>query len=117
MEVLAGVIAIVFALLCVVSVVADFTMASSVVDAVDRLGLPRAIIPLCGISKACGAIGLMMGFGNDSLRLFAALALIVYFIIAVGAHVRRRDSLRNTAPAVVFLVMAAATLVTSALVV
>jgi len=117
MEVFAAILTILLAVMCAASAVADFTMATPVVEAVDRLGLSRQIIPLCGISKACGAVGLLIGFGNDSLRLFAAAATTAYFVCAVAVHARRRDTPANTAPAAVFLAVATVTLVATIVVV
>lgn len=110
MDIVATILTITLSVMCVGSAVADFMMATSVVAAVDRLGLPRQIIPLCGICKVCGALGLLIGFGNEPLQVFAAVALTAYFVCAVGAHVRRKDTLANTAPAAMFLLVAAITL-------
>ncbi|MFM9037502.1 MAG: DoxX family protein [Actinomycetota bacterium] len=113
MGIAATILTITLSVMCVGSAVADFMMAPSVVAAVDRLGLPRQIIPLCGICKVCGALGLLIGFGNEPLQVFAAIALTAYFVCAVGAHVRRKDTLANTAPATMFLLVAAITLATT----
>ena len=61
-----------------------------------------------GILLASGALGLLLGFAVPALGTAAGIGLIVYFICAVSAHIRVRDS--GIAGAVSFLVVAAAAL-------
>ncbi|TVS74574.1 DoxX family protein [Mycobacterium helveticum] len=69
----------------------------------DDLGVPAGVRPVLPVVKAAAALGLL------SVRWFPALArlttamLTVYFVLAVGAHVRARDKIVNTLPAATFL--------------
>ena len=69
----------------------------------DDLSVPESVRPVLPVVKAAAALGLL------SVRWFPALArlttamLTVYFVLAVGAHVRARDKVVNTLPAATFL--------------
>jgi hypothetical protein len=69
----------------------------------DDLGVPEGVRPVLPVVKAAAAIGLL------SVRWFPALArlttamLTLYFVFAVGAHIRARDKVVMTLPAASFL--------------
>ena len=74
----------------------------------DDLGVPENVRPVMPVVKAAAAIGL------SSVRWFPGLArlttamLTLYFVLAVGAHIRVHDKVVNTLPAASFLVTFAA---------
>lgn len=107
------ILSIVLAVLCLTSALADFRLVPQVVQAVERLGFPTRIVPALGLAKAMAALGLLVGLGIDSLGTFTALCLSLYFVIAVGAHLRVKDAATETLPAFVMLVLSAATFLTS----
>jgi hypothetical protein len=57
----------------------------------DRLGVPRSWMPTLGTLLAAGALGLMAGFAVPLLGTLAAAGLVLYFLGALGAHLRVRD--------------------------
>lgn len=69
----------------------------------DDLGIPEGIRPVFPVVKAAAAVGLA------SVTIFPALArlttamLTLYFVLAVGAHVRARDNVVKVIPAASFL--------------
>lgn len=65
------------------------------------------MVPL-GLLLAAGAAGLLIGFAVPVLGIAAAGGLVIYFLCAVGAHVRAHD--RAVAGAIAFLVLALLTL-------
>ncbi len=69
---------------------------------------PKWMIPF-GMLLASGAVGLLIGLAVPVLGTAAALGLVVYFLCALGAHVRVRDP--QIAGAVSFLVLAVAALI------
>lgn len=88
--------------------VLDFVGAESVKVVADRVQVSQKwMIPL-GVLLASGAIGLLVGFAVPVLGIAAAIGLVLYFICAIGAHVRARDP--GIAGAVSFLVIAVAAL-------
>jgi hypothetical protein len=89
----------------------DFVGAESVKLVADRVGVShRWMLPL-GTVLAAGAIGLLVGLALPPLGLAAAIGLVLYFVCAIGAHVRARD--RGVGGAVFFLILAACALATN----
>jgi DoxX-like family len=88
----------------------NFAGAEFVKAVADKVQVsPKWMVPF-GILLAAGAMGLLAGFAVPALGAAAAIGLVLYFICALGAHVRVRDS--NVGGAVTFLLLAVAALVT-----
>lgn len=69
----------------------NFAGAESVRDTADRVRVSqRWMVPL-GALLAAGATGLLVGFALPALGAAAAAGLVLYFVCALGAHVRARD--------------------------
>lgn len=87
----------------------NFVGAESVKVVSDRVAVSqRWMIPF-GILLASGSIGLLLGFALPALGAAAAIGLTLYFICALGAHIRVRD--RGFGGAVGFLGLAVAALI------
>jgi hypothetical protein len=69
----------------------------------DTLGVPQEIRWLLPASKAASAIGLASAGRIPALARLTTAMLTVYFVLAVGAHLRVRDKLVNVIPAATFL--------------
>jgi hypothetical protein len=91
--------------------VADFLRAGFVLGNAAALDLPPGwLIPL-GLLKAAGAAGLLLGLaGVPLVGTAAAIGLVLFFLGAVGLHVRKRV-FHNIAYPGVFLALAVAVLV------
>ncbi len=85
------------------------TGQAAVVESITGVGVPARRIPLLAIPEAAGAIGLVVGLFWWPIGVAAAIGVIVYFVLAVGAHLRARD--KNFAPAAFLLVLAVVALV------
>jgi hypothetical protein len=87
----------------------NFVGAESVKVVADRVRVSqRWMIPF-GILLASGALGLLIGLAVPVLATVAAIGLVLYFICAVGAHLRVHDP--GFGGAVSFLVLAVAALI------
>ena len=87
----------------------NFVGAESVKVVADKVQVSQNwMIPL-GMLLASGAVGLVIGFAVPALGTAAAIGLVVYFICALGAHLRLRDP--QIGGAVSFLVLAVAALI------
>jgi hypothetical protein len=64
----------------------------------DRLGIPRWWLPWLGAFKAAAAAGLAVGLFVPAVGIATAATVVVFFIGAVGAHLRVDD--HAVAPAV-----------------
>ena len=79
-----------------------------IAKSLDILGVPENVRPVMPVVKAAAAIGL------SSVRWFPGLArlttamLTLYFVLAVGAHIRARDKVVNALPAASLLATFAA---------
>lgn len=113
MSLASDVLSVLLALVCAASSYADFKMMPQIVESMTRLKIPIRVIPALGIAKIAGAAGLMVGFSNNDLRIYAAFCLAVYFVLATWFHVRVRDTVANTIPALVLFLVSIATLLTS----
>ena len=89
----------------------NFVGAESVRVVADKVQVSqRWMIPF-GMLLTAGAVGLLVGLVVPALGIAAAIGLVLYFIGALGAHLRVRDT--GIAGAVGFLVLAVAALIAS----
>jgi hypothetical protein len=56
-----------------------------------QLGVPLGLYPFLAACEIAGAAGLIIGLWWGSLGVAAATGIVLYFIGAIGAHLRKRD--------------------------
>lgn len=78
-------------------------------QALDRIDCPPRIRRLLPPVKFASALGLVVGIWVPVLGLVTSAAMVVYFVIAITVHVRARDTVANTAGAVLMLAAVVAT--------
>jgi hypothetical protein len=89
----------------------DFIPAGFVLANSAKVHVPRSWLPMLGIVKVAGAIGLLVGLvGPPAIGIAAATGLMLYFIGAVIAHLRAHV-LYNIAFPGAYLALSAASLV------
>lgn len=76
-----------------------------IAKALDTVGLPDNIRPVLPVVKAASAVGLVSVSRFPALARLTTAMLTVYFVLAVGAHIRVRDTLVNALPSVFFLTL------------
>jgi Flp pilus assembly protein TadB len=103
------VIAVLLTLALVPSAYAKLTKNKRIVDGLTGIGVPLGIFPFLASCEIAGAAGLLVGLWYAPLGIAAAIGLVLYFLGAVGAHVRKRD-FTGLPNALVILVLAAAAL-------
>jgi hypothetical protein len=91
-----------------VDAVAVAVQAAPIKKVLDDLGVPEEVRPVLPVVKAAAAVGLLSVTRFPALARLTTAMLTLYFILAVGAHVRVRDKVVNALPAVSFLVLFAA---------
>jgi hypothetical protein len=69
----------------------------------DNLGVPDSVRPVLPVVKAAAAIGLLSVSWFPALARLTTAMLTLYFVLALGAHVRARDKVVNALPAASFL--------------
>ena len=113
MHLLAVILSIVLLVVLVASSVADFTHQPQIVATMERLGLPKNFEVVAGVVKVAAALGLLVGLvhgphrAQGGLTVLTAWCLTAYFVIAVVAHLRAKDSAQETGPAVALVVVSA----------
>lgn len=89
----------------------NFARDELVTTAAARVHVSESWIYPLGTLLAAGALGLLVGFAVPPIGTAAAIGVVLYFLCAVGAHLRVGDL--HLGPAAVFLALAVATLVAS----
>lgn len=79
-----------------------------IAQALDTLGVPAEVRPVLPAVKVASALGLAAASRFPRLGRLTTAALTLYFVLAVGAHVRVKDRVVNTVPAATLLVTFAA---------
>jgi hypothetical protein len=75
-----------------------------ITKALDQLGVPLDIRWILPVSKAASVIGLLSAGRIPALARLTTAMLTVFFVLAVGAHIRVHDRAVNVIPAAFFLV-------------
>ncbi|MEV0713227.1 DoxX family protein [Asanoa sp. NPDC050611] len=81
-----------------------------VVATYTRVGVPEEKLNLLAALLLAGAAGLVVGLFVTPVGIAAAAALVAYFALAIGAHLRAGDGGNAFVPAI-YLLLAIATLV------
>ena len=81
-----------------------------IVATYTRVGVPEAKLDYLAAILILGAAGLIAGLAWPPLGIAATTALIGYFSLAIGAHVRARD-LANLPTPLLIILLTGATLV------
>ncbi|GAB3689431.1 DoxX family protein [Saccharopolyspora tripterygii] len=98
------------ALLNAVSAGLDFAGYRQVRDNAEANGVPVAWLPMLGVLKCAGAVGLVAGLvGVPVVGALAAAGLVVFFVGAMVVHARAR-TWGTSGPAVLFLALAGGSL-------
>jgi hypothetical protein len=87
---------------------ANFSLANSV-----RVGVPSSWLPALGTLKVAGALGLLLGLaGTPYIGTAAAIGLVLFFLGAIGAHLRAHEH-HHVITTVGYLALASASLAAS----
>ena len=92
---------------------ADFTRADFALGNSVRVGVPSSWLPVLGTLKLAGAAGILLGLaGVRYIGVAAAAGLVLFFLGAVGAHLRAREH-HHIVTTIGYLLLAGATLAAS----
>ncbi|NUT34472.1 MAG: DoxX family protein [Hamadaea sp.] len=109
MSVATAVVSILLAALLVFTAVRKLSHDPSVVATYQRVGVPEERLNLLAALLLAGAAGLIAGLWWTPIGIAAASALVVYFALAIAAHIRFRD-LSPVATPIVYLALSATAL-------
>jgi hypothetical protein len=92
---------------------ADFARGEIAVANANKVGVPLTWLPVLGTLKVAGGVGLLLGLlGVPYIGVAAAIGLVLFFLGAVGAHLRARET-RFVRTTVGYLLLAIAALAAS----
>ena len=91
---------LVLAVLLAVSAWFDAARLPRILEAMDRTGVPRHMLPAIGAVKAVAVVGLLVGLAVPTVGIAAAAGAVVFFVLAVLVHLRVGD--RAVGPALSF---------------
>ncbi|MEE6280781.1 DoxX family protein [Georgenia sp. MJ170] len=86
---------VVLAVICVVDGVLCLKPVQFIADCFDDVGLPHRYWRWMPPIKFAAAAGLIAGIWIPGIGLAASACLVLYFVLAISAHVRARDFGRN----------------------
>jgi DoxX-like family len=101
-----AVIGVLLAAALLASARAKLTYNKRLVEGFTALGVPLGMFPFLASCEIAGAAGLLAGLWYAPLGIAAAIGIVLYFIGAVGAHLRKRD-FKGLPNALVILIFAA----------
>jgi hypothetical protein len=88
--------------------VRKLTHREDVVATYARVGVPEERLNHLAFILLLGAAGLLLGLAWTPIGIAAALGVVVYFLLAIAAHVRHRDTDNLTTPIAVEAIAVAA---------
>jgi DoxX-like family len=110
MSVIAAVVSVLVAAILAFSAVRKLGHRPEVVATYSRVGVPEGRLDHLALILLAGAAGLALGVAWAPIGIAAASCVVVYFVLAVIAHIRADDAEHVLTPLVV-LVLAVAALV------
>ena len=104
----AAIVSALLAALLAFSAIRKLGHRPEVVATYTRVGVPEDRLDYLALILLAGAAGLLIGLFWGPLGVAAALGLVIYFLLAIGAHIRAGDAVHLATPAVIeFLALAA----------
>lgn len=102
------IVSVILALMLGASAWAKLTRDEKIVTGMTGIGVRTKWFPHLAALLLVGAVGLLVGIAVAPLGIAAAIGLILYFVVALVAHLRAKDM--AVAPPLMFLALAVAAL-------
>ena len=102
------IICVLLAALTTSSALMKLSHRAPVVQSYARVGVPENRLDLLAFTLLAGAAGLVIGLFWPPLGIAAAGGLVCYFLAAIAAHIRARDTRRLAMPMMLALMAVAA---------
>jgi hypothetical protein len=104
-----AIVAVVTALILFFSASMKFRQEQRTIDIIHvQLEVPMDWFPYLGTAEIAGGLGLLVGIGVAAIGVAAAVGLVLYFVGAIIAHLRKGDTKGLTAPMPVLVLSVAA---------
>jgi uncharacterized membrane protein len=105
------IVSVLLAALLVFAAIRKLSHRPEVVATYTRVGVPEDKLDYLAWLLLAGAAGLIAGLAWRPVGLAASLGLVVYFLLAIAAHIRAGDARNLTAPVVMELLAVASLVV------
>jgi hypothetical protein len=69
----------------------DFIRPQWLLDTMGKVGVAESWLPVLGILKAAGALGLLIGIAVPTVGIAAAAGLTLFFVGAIATHLRAHN--------------------------
>ena len=102
----AATVSILLAALLAFSAVRKLGHRPEVVRTYTRVGVPEDKLDYLAVVLLVGAAGLLLGLLWTPIGIVAAAAVLCYFVVAIGFHVRAHDARNAPAPLAIGLIAA-----------
>jgi hypothetical protein len=99
---------VLLAVILAFAAVRKLTHREDVVAGYARVGVPEERLNHLAFILLLGAAGLLLGLAWTPIGIAAALGVVVYFLLAIAAHVRHHDTRNLTTPIAVEAIAVAA---------
>lgn len=110
MKIAMTIISIVLTLMVFASAFGKLSKAPQVMALMNHVGVKPNQIKILAALEALGGLGLLVGFASKIIGVLAAIGIALYFVGAVGAHVRKKDKLKEFVAPPLVLAIALVTL-------
>lgn len=91
----------------------DFQGPPQIKDLMARLEYRPGFERTLGLIKFAGALGLLVGFWITPIGVLAGMSFVAYFVLAVQAHRKLGDPVKEAAPAIFLLVVSVLVVITT----
>ena len=105
MNTMTTIMALVLAAIAIVSAMGKLKKMPQVIESMTHVGVKPNQIPVLAYLEIAGALGLLIGIAVPLLGLVSAVALMLYFLGAVVAHIRVKDKFKDFGPALFLAVL------------
>jgi hypothetical protein len=104
-NIVAIIVGLIVSVMCLGSAVADFKKNPQIVESLTHLGVNTDRMSALGAVKLLGVAGVIVGFWVTAIGVVAGIGLALYFVGAIAFHVRAKDNVKNTFPALLLLIL------------
>jgi hypothetical protein len=108
MSIAAATVSVLLAALLAFAATRKLSHRPEVVATYVRVGVPEEKLDYLAVILLAGAAGLLLGLFWEPIGVAAATGVVLYFLLAVAAHVRAHDEENLPTPVVILLLAVAA---------
>ena len=91
------------------SAIAKLLKVPDVMASMASVGVKTKQVPLLALLEIAGGLGVILGIWNKSLGIIASIALVLYFLGAIGAHIRAKSKIADAGAAIGIFIIACVT--------